>query len=158
MNAKQVLKECRLFTGLRDIDLEKIAGMTTEKKYDAGITMFSVESNADELYIIDEGRVAIQMSLPKSGGQAARRITVDVVSKNEIVGWSAIVEPYKYTFDALCMQTTIALSINGGRLREFLQGNSEVGFEVMKGLAKILAAGLNDTRQILIAERQFTLE
>jgi len=153
MSAKTILKECSLFFGLNDSELEKIVGMTQEKEFEAGASIFSAGDSANDLYVIEEGRVAIQMALPKTLGYAARRITVDVVSKNEIVGWSAIVEPYRYTFNAMCMQHTIALSINAAKLKALLRDNSVLDTQVMKGLIKILAAGLNDARQILISER-----
>jgi CRP/FNR family cyclic AMP-dependent transcriptional regulator len=153
MTAKQVLKDCVLFSGLNDSELDNIALSAVEKQYEAGATIFATGDNADDLFVIQEGRVAVQMTLPKSGTQASRRITVDVVTRGEIIGWSAIVEPYKYTFTAVCMQKTIALSISGDKLRWLLRDNPRIGYEVMKGLARVIAAGLNDTRQVLISER-----
>lgn len=153
MTAKQVLKDCVLFSGLSDSELEKVASSVVEKQYEAGTTIFVPGDDAEELFVLKEGRVAIQMTLPKADGQASRRITVDVVTKNEILGWSAILEPYKYTFTAICMQKTVAQSINGNKLRWLLRDNPKIGYEVMKGLSKVIAAGLNDTRQLLISER-----
>ncbi|MBI2849841.1 MAG: cyclic nucleotide-binding domain-containing protein [Chloroflexi bacterium] len=153
MSTKQFLKECVLFEGLNDSELEKIAASAVEKEYEAGSTMFSTGDAADELFVIEEGRVAVQMTLPKSSGQASRRITVDVVTKNEIAGWSAIVEPYKYTFTAVCLQKTNAMAINGNKLRSLLRDNPQIGYEVLRGLSRVIAAGLNDTRQVLISER-----
>ena len=151
MSAKQALKDCGLFSSLSDSELEQVASSAVEKQYEAGTTIFATGDSAEELFVIQEGRVAVQMTLPKSGTQASRRITVDVVTKNEIAGWSAIVEPYKYTFTAVCMQKTVALSISGEKLRWLLRDNPKIGYEIMKGLAKVIAAGLNDTRQVLMS-------
>ena len=153
MSAKQALKDCVLFSSLSDSELEQVASSAVEKQYEAGTTIFATGDSAEELFVIQEGRVAVQMTLPKSGTQASRRITVDVVTKNEIAGWSAIVEPYKYTFTAVCMQKAVALSIGGEKLRWLLRDNPKIGYEIMKGLTKVIAAGLNDTRQVLISER-----
>ena len=153
MTIKQSLKDCVLFSGLSDSELDTVSASAAEKQYEAGATIFATGDAADELYVIQEGRVAIQMTLPRAGGQAGRRITVDVVTRNEIVGWSAIVEPYRYTFTAVCMQKTVAITINAEKLRWLLRDNPRIGYEVMKGLAKVIAAGLNDTRQVLISER-----
>jgi CRP-like cAMP-binding protein len=150
---EQVLKECVLFAGLNDSQLEKVASITVEKEYEAGSTIFTTGDSAEELFVLQEGRVAVQMTLPRSGGQNNHRITVDVVTKNEIAGWSAIIEPYKYTFTATCIQRTRALSIDGNKMRALLRDNPKIGYEVLKGLTRVLAAGLNDTRQVLISER-----
>ena len=153
MTAKQVLKDCVLFLGLSDNELERVANLSVEKQYEAGTTIFSAGDSAEELFVVQEGRIAVQMTLPETGDLASRRITVDVVTKNEIAGWSAILEPYKYTFTAVCMQHTVVLSISGIKLRSLLRDNPKIGYEVMEGLAKVMAAGLNDTRQVLISER-----
>jgi len=151
--AAQLLRDCVLFAELDDADLEKIAEFADEKEFEAGSNMFSTGGNADHLFLIKEGRVAVQMMLPGGAGQSGRRITVDVATRGEIAGWSALIEPYKYTFTAVCMQRTVALAIDGNKLKLALRDNPEAGYEVMKGLTKVLAAGLNDTRQVLISER-----
>ena len=153
MSVKTMLSECLLFFDVNSSGLEKIASITQQKEFDAGTTLFSAGDSAVDLFVIEEGRVAIQMSLPKMAGHVARRITVDVVSKNEIVGWSAIVEPFKFSFNTICMQHTKVLSINAAKLRDMLNDDPALGYDIMKNLTKILAVGLNDTRQILIAER-----
>lgn len=156
MAAKQVLKECEVFSTLSDAELEKVSGSILEKEYEAGTTIFQEGDNAEELLILQEGKVAVQMTLPKAQLEMSRRITVDVVTRNEVVGWSAIVEPYMYTFTAVCLQKVRALSISGTKLRWLLRDNPEIGYEVLKGLIKVVASRLDDTRHVLISERLLT--
>ncbi len=153
MTAKQILRECEVFSGLNDADLEKVLSSVLEKQYQAGTTIFKGGDRAEELLILQEGRVALQMTLPKEDAQMSRRITVDVVSRNDTVGWSAIVEPYIYTFTAVCLQNVTALSISGNKLRWLIQDNPEIGYEVLKGLIKVVASRLYDTMQVLVSER-----
>ncbi len=93
MTIKQVLRESRVFSTLSDAELEKVLSLVLEKQYEAGTTLFQEGDSAAELLILQEGKVALQMTLPKGQAQGSRRITVDVVPRNEVVGWSAIVEP-----------------------------------------------------------------
>ncbi len=108
MTAKQVLKECQVFAALDDAELEKIASLAVDKEYEAGTTIFQEGTSASELFVLQEGKVAVQMTLPvtppMTPGQMSRRVTVDVVTRNEMLGWSAIVEPYVYTLTAACLQ------------------------------------------------------
>ncbi len=156
MAAKQVLKECEVFSTLSDAELEKVSGSILEKEYEAGTTIFQEGDNAEELLVLQEGKVAVQMTLPKAQLEMSRRITVDVVTRNEVVGWSAIVEPYMYTFTAVCLQKVRALSISGTKLRWLLRDNPEIGYEVLKGLIKVVASRLDDTRHVLVSERLLT--
>ena len=150
---RELLRECVLFAELSDSELDRVAALAVEKEYQAGSTVFAAGDPAEELFVLKEGRMAVQMTLPGERGQAGRKITVDVVTRHEVAGWSAIMEPYMYTFTALCLQRTVALAINGEKLMSLLWDNPRMGYEVMKGLSKALAAALNDTRQVLISER-----
>ncbi len=156
MTAKQVLKECRVFAALTAAELEKIASLAVEKEYEAGTTIFQEGDSANELFILQEGKVAVQMTLPVSPAQMSRRVTVDVITGNEVLGWSAIVEPYLYTLTAVCLQKTRVLAINSIKLRPLLQDNHNIGYEVMRGLIKVVASRLDDTRQVLVSERLLT--
>lgn len=153
MATKQVLKECEVFSTLNDGEMEQVLSSVLEKQYDAGATLFREGDSAEELLILEEGKVAVQMTLPDTQTQMSRRITVDVVTKNEVVGWSAIVEPYIYTFTAVCLQKVSALSISGTKLRWLLRDNHEIGYKVLKGLIRVVASRLSDTRQVLVSER-----
>ena len=93
------------------------------------------------------------MSLPKVEGQAARRITIDFAVKNDVVGWSSLIEPYKHTGSAVCLQKVKALSVNGNKLRWLIKDNPAVGYQVFKGLSEVVTSRLDDTRQVLLSER-----
>lgn len=155
---KQVLRECQVFSALSDAELEKVASSVVEKEYEAGTTLFQQGDSATELLVIEEGKVALQMTLPKEQGQMSKRLSVDVVSKNEVVGWSAIVEPHVYTLTAVCLQKTKVLSISSIKLRGLLRDNPKMGFEVIQGLIKVVASRLDETRHVLASERLVMLK
>lgn len=154
MTAKQALKECEVFSTLTDAELDRIASSVIEKEYDAGTTIAEEGDEAVELLVLQEGKVAIQIVMPSEESETGRRITVDIVTKDEIVGWSALVEPYTYSFTAVCLQKVKALSISSTKLRMLVQDNSKIGYEVQKGLIKVIASRLEETRRVLVSERQ----
>lgn len=156
MIAKELLKGCEPFSSLTDAELEKMAGLAIERSYEAGTTIFKSGSNADELLILREGRVALQMTLPKADGQSSHRITVDVVNKNEVLGWAAVVEPYKYAFTAVSLQEIDAISISAYKLRALLSDDPKTGYHILNGLIRVVASRLYDTMRLLVSERQLT--
>ncbi len=158
MTAQQLLRECKVFSALTNAEMENIANLVLEKEYEPGAIIFREGGSAEELLVIQEGKVAVQMTLPKTQIQMSRRITVDIVTQNELVGWSAIVEPYTYTLTVVCLQKVKALSLSGNKLRWLLQDNPKIGYEVMRGLIKVVASRLNDTRQVLVSERLLPLK
>ena len=102
--------------------------------------------------VVQEGKVALQMMLTKTA-PGGRRITIDTVMPNEIVGWSTVVEPHIYTLTAVCLQSTRVLSISGNKLRWLLQDDKALGFEIVQELIKVVASRLDDTRRVLLSER-----
>ncbi len=156
MTGKQTLKECQVFAALTDAELEKIASLAVEKEYGAGTTIFHEKDSANELFVLQEGKVAVQMALPAALAQTSRRVTVYFVTKNEVLGWSAIVEPYVYTLTTVCLQKTKVLAINSSKLRPLLRDNHNIGYEVLRGLIKVVGSRLYDTMHVLASERLVT--
>ncbi len=153
MTDKQALRECQVFSVLSNAQLEEVTSSVIEKQYDGGTTIFQEGDSAEELLVIQEGKVALQMTLPNVQVQMGRRITVDIVTGNEVIGWEAIIEPYIYTLTAICMQKVRILSINGNKLRGLLQGNSNIGYMVLKGITKMVASRLEGTSRMMASER-----
>ncbi len=153
MTASQALRDCGVFSALGNAELEKVASSVSEKEYEAGTTLFYEGDSADEFFILLEGKVALQITLAKTLGKAARRVTVDIVTAREIVGWSAVVEPYTHTLTAVCLQNIKVLAISGSKLRWLLQDDHEIGYEVFDKLIKVVALRLEDTLHLLISER-----
>ncbi len=152
---KQALRECEIFSPLNHAELRKVASSVLEKQYDAGTILFWEGDSADELLVLEEGKIAVQMTLPEAPGQMGRKITVDVVNRNEIIGWSALVEPYTYTLTGVCLQAVKVLSISGNDIRRLIRDDHTIGYKILKQLIKVVASRLDDTRQVLISERLF---
>ncbi|MDP2919939.1 MAG: cyclic nucleotide-binding domain-containing protein [Dehalococcoidia bacterium] len=154
LTVKQLLRQCSVFAALSDVDLEKVAGMVIEKQYPAGTTIFRQGERAEDLYVLQEGKLALQITLPpEAQRQSGNRITVDAVNKNEVFGWSAVVEPHIFYMTAVCLQEAKVLAINGAKLRWLLQDNCKIGYEVLKELIKVVASRLDETRRVLVSER-----
>lgn len=147
------IRDCELFATLSNDELERIASSASEKQYEAGTTIFHEGENADELFMLQEGKVALQMTLKDNHGVTHRRMSVYVVSANEVFGLPAAIAPYTHTVTAVCLQNAKVLAINGNDLRWLLQNNPSTGFNVLEGIIKIVVSRLEETRCLLISER-----
>ena len=150
---KRALRQCEVFSNLDDVALEAVLATLTEKQFDAGATAFREGEPATELLIVQEGKIALQMVASSQEAGLSRRITVEVVGANEIAGWSAIVEPHRYTMTGVCLQSTQALSVSAVQLREVMAADPSIGYEILIGLTKVVATRLGDTRHVLVSER-----
>jgi CRP-like cAMP-binding protein len=153
MTGKQTLRQCRVFSALDEVALDAVAASLIEKEYEAGATIFAEGDPAVELLVVVEGKIALQMSASAVAGLPPRRITVDAIGRGEVVGWSAVVAPYRYTLSGVCLQDTKVLSISSNKLRWLMDDNRAIGFEILSGLSRVVATRLSDTRQVLVSER-----
>lgn len=153
MTAQDLLREYAVFSALTNAELEKIAGSGLEKEYEAGATIYQAGDPAEEILLIQEGKVAVQIALPKTAAQASRRLTVDIMTGSEVLDWSAIIEPYTHTFTAACLQKVKVLSLSGIKLRWLLQDDPRIGYGVLKGIINVVTSKLYDTNYLLASER-----
>ena len=156
MQSKQAFRECAVFDSLSDADLDKVVSLSQPTELAAGVTLFTEGSPAKDIYVLEKGKIALQMQLPQVQPHLTRRITVDVMSKGELVGWSAVVEPYRYTFTAVCLEPCQLHAVDGAKLRTLLRDDHKVGYVVLSRLIRIVASRLDETRHVLISERLAT--
>ena len=100
---------------------------------------------AKALYLIQTGHVAIETYRPAGGA-----VRVQTVGPGEVVGWSWIVEPYRWQFDARAMDAVTALALDAEWLRERCASDHELGYCLLKELVAVIAARLSATRLQLL--------
>lgn len=150
---KRALRECPVFEALDDAELDRLEALTRSNEYEAGTTVFREGGVAEALYVLERGKLAIQMQIPMSQAQLSKKVTVDIVSANEVFGWSAVVEPYRYTLTAVCLEHSNVLAIDAVKLRNLLQDDTRIGYQVLSRLTGVVASRLDQTRHVLISER-----
>jgi signal transduction histidine kinase len=145
----QVLSKCPFFEGLTDDELERIAALCREEVYEAGTIIFEEGDAADYLYIVEEGKVALEMQLDLRPYASPKKTTIEVVTRCEAFGWSAVVEPHTLTLSAKCAQRAKVIVIKGSDLLTLFDNEPHIGHSVMGRVTKIVASRLKDTRQKL---------
>jgi len=136
MSIKQTLATSQLFDRLTDDELDKISELCWEQVYEAGTSIFREGDEAKELYIVKDGRVALEVTL-RLGSGPGRRGTIDVITKGASLGCSAICETQMCAASARCIEKTKVLVFNGRKLCHFLEENVYAGYTIMRRLASI---------------------
>jgi CRP/FNR family cyclic AMP-dependent transcriptional regulator len=147
----EALRGCELFWELNDAELSEVAALCREESYPAGATIFTEAEEAEDLYILQQGRVALQVQL-RSMAQASGEVTIEEVEPGHMFGWSALVKQRRLTASARCLEDVRVIAVKGQALNELLERNSHIGFVVMKRLADVISSRLRIIRERL-AER-----
>lgn len=99
--------------------------------------IFHEGNEADKFYLIVEGKVAIEILANGRG-----RVTVRAIDAGEVLGWSWLVEPYRWHFDAQATVATKAIVFDANVVRESFSKHPEFGFAMMKGFLPIIVQRL----------------
>jgi len=140
-NLSRIIAEHPFFRNLAREYIDLITGCASNVVFRPGEFIFCEGESADHFFIIRQGRIVIQTHIPEKG-------TIDIQSRGagDITGWSWLVSPYKWHFDAKATELTRALQFDGKCLREKLESDHGLGYELMKRFTIIMAERLEATR------------
>lgn len=147
----QALSKSTIFAHLTDDELERIADLCREQVYEAGATIHEEGAAAQDLYIVQDGKVVLELELELQPYASPRRTTIEVVTKGEAFGWSSLVEPHIRTLSAKCLERTRLLVFKGSELMELFDSKPHIGYKIMTDIAKLVGSRLRDTRQKLMS-------
>ena len=150
MVAVEVLNKVDVFKGLNNEELEKIARICREHTFEEGQLCFTEGSKAEELYILQKGKVAIETEVRYSGRRV--KATVTTLGTGRLFGWSALIEPHILTASASCEEKAAVIAIKGADLLDVFEKDNHIGYVVMKNLAAIVSSRLTRTSQRLALE------
>ena len=141
----RVLGALPFAAGLPAPALAELAGIARAQAFPAKAVIFREGVICPDLFVVEAGRVAIEMHVPGRG--AVRVLTV---GDGELLGWSALLGDGRMTATAMAIDDTRLVVIPGNSLRDLCQRSHEVGWQVMQQVAKALSARLIATRLQLL--------
>ena len=144
-NLESILAQHPFFEGLDKRYLELVAGCASNVRFDADRFLFRDGQEADQFFIIREGRVALEIFAPGHG-----LIAIDAYGEGEIHGWSWLLPPYHWHFDAHATTPVRAIALDGRCLRGKCETDHELGYELLKRFAHIIEQRLSATRLQLL--------
>ncbi len=102
-------------------------------------------ANTDTFGIVLEGRIALRLLVPERGA-----VTVMTVEPGDVVGWSALVPPYRATSTAVAVEPTRLLAFESTPLRKALQEDPALAATVYPRVLEAVARRLGATRHQLL--------
>ncbi len=146
MDALEVIKNSGLLpdeTNAKQLDM--LAKLSTPVQFEAGTVIGKQGKEANKLYVVEEGLVSIILEV-----EHGHERVIQTVTRFDIIGWSAIVPPYRYTTTTKTNSKTKVLAFDGQALTELLVKNPRLGYAIYSGIAGIVAKRLHNTYLQLI--------
>ena len=140
-----VLAEHPFFQGLAPEYLRVLVGCASNVRFESGQQLFREGEEANEFYLIRHGKVALEVYVPGRGS-----ITIQTLGVGEILGWSWLVPPYQWRFDARAVELVRAIALDGKCLRTKCEDDPRLGFALLKRFAHVMTERLQATRLQLL--------
>jgi CRP-like cAMP-binding protein len=137
----ELLREHPFFDGLDEATIARLEGCARNVHVRPGELLFREGDAADQLFVVRRGRVALDVHVPGRGAHV-----VDTVDGGEIVGWSWLVPPYRWFFDARAVTDVSAVSIDAVCLRAKCEEDPALGYALMQRFAQAMYQRLQSTR------------
>jgi CRP-like cAMP-binding protein len=142
---EQLLPDHPFFAGLAPDALTVLAGCARNVSIAPGEYLFRTGQPADQFFVVRRGRVALEVHSPATG-----TMVVDTADAGDVVGWSWLVPPYTWLFDARAAEPTGALSFDGRCLRDKCEEDPRLGYELMKLVTQVMLNRLTAARVRLL--------
>ncbi len=143
----QYLSGHEFFSEFSDDILKFLSECSSTHQIKKGQILFLEGENADKFYVIRKGHIAIQM--PAIMGPT---LEIQTLGKDQVLGWSWLIAPYKWTFQTQAEEDSELLQFDGTALLARCEQEPKFGYELLKKFAGLMSMRLNRTRQKIMDE------
>ncbi len=137
---EHLLSQQPFFAGLKPAQIELIAGCGRNTHFKAGEMLLRIGDPADEFFLVREGAVRIEVPSPRLGP-----ITIETIHAGGMLGWSWLIPPYRWHFDAQAVDAVRATALDGRCLRGKFEGDPALGYAIMQRFAGVILQRLQST-------------
>lgn len=146
MSNEEVLRSHRFTKGAEpEFVTHLITCGPVERTWEAGRPILAAGDTADRLHLIVEGDVAIGLQAP--GGPPA---VLQTLGPGDVLGWSWLMPPYRWAFDATAVTAVRAITLDATRLRAAMAEDPVFGHALLARLLIAIADRLQATRLQLL--------
>jgi CRP-like cAMP-binding protein len=141
----ELVAEAPLFADMRPDRLELISGCGRNVHFADGETLFREDTPANTFLLLRHGSITLETYVPGRGS-----ITIETLAAGEVVGWSWLFPPYRWYFDARALELVRAVEFDAVCLRDKLEADAALGYDLMSRFAQVLRERLRGTRLRLL--------
>jgi CRP-like cAMP-binding protein len=135
--------------GMTSDQLAVLAGCAGERRYTEAQYVTREGEPARELFLIQQGQVALETRVGKDG-----KLRLETLNAGDVVGWSWLMEPYRWHFDSRALTPVQVVVLDGSCLREHCRADHELGYQLLLRIGRLIERRLQMTRLQLLDVHQ----
>lgn len=133
------------FAALTDDQRAALAGDGTAVMFTVGERLFDEGGSADRFWLIEDGRIALEMQVPGRGDQV-----VETLASGTVLGWSWLHPPYRWHFRAVARLATTAIEFDAPSVRRRCDADPAFGYAALRLFTPVITERLQATRLRLL--------
>jgi len=153
---EELLRRVELFRDLRADDLRRVVAIGKGETLDAGQYLFLLGDDANELFVVLRG--SLSLCLPITLGGSVKDITVESVGEGQVLGWSALVRPYRFTLSARAVEPSEVVGFERRELQQLFEADSGIGYSVLTHVSETMGIRLVTFQALWVRELQRAVE
>jgi CRP-like cAMP-binding protein len=151
----ELLAQAELFEGLSRDGVRRLSEIARSRSLAAGEYLFLLGDDADHLYIVVSGNV--ELCFPMSLHGTVKDITVESAAGGQLLGWSALVKPYRFTLSARAAEPSVVVGFLRQDLMQLFETAPEIGYRFVTKLCELVGVRLLRFQALWVRELQRTL-
>jgi CRP-like cAMP-binding protein len=116
----------------------QLRALGTTRAYVPGGEILRAGTPTPFLALVERGRVALRLRIPERGS-----VTIVTIEPGELLGWSAVVPPFRATVDAVATEPAQLITYAAAALRERLAGDCTLAAALLPLVLESVSERLN---------------
>jgi CRP-like cAMP-binding protein len=133
------------FAAFTDEQRTALAEHAVAVTFTAGERLFPEGGLADKFWLIEGGRIALDMRVPGRGDQI-----VETLASGTVLGWSWLHPPYRWHFGAVAGVASTAIEFDATAVRRRCDADPAFGYAVLRSFTPVITERLQATRLRLL--------
>jgi CRP-like cAMP-binding protein len=143
---RAALQSVPWFQEIESAHFDQLCSIACLNEVEPGEELFREGDKEDNLYIVLEGRIAIEIFISGRG-----RMRIFTAEPMDVVGWSSVTPIVRQrTATARAVLPSRVVALDGQKLRQLCDQDHGLGYVVMRRLANVVASRLLVTRLQLV--------
>lgn len=150
MDVKEFLKSIPAFDHLSEAEFDRLEKLAVVRQVKAGETVDAQGQPADKFFILVLGRLAVVLGL--DFGVSSNEYIVMTIGPGQMFAWSGMVGNPKYTASGKTLSDCTVLEFDVPALEQEFDADPQLGYLVMRAVAKTIASRLRHFQLQLVKE------
>ncbi|WP_449371568.1 Crp/Fnr family transcriptional regulator [Thiomonas sp.] len=130
-----------ILSALQPEQLGRLLSHASEVQIPVDGVIFLQEQEADAFYVVLDGKVQIQVPAINGPG-----VDVQALGKWDVIGWSWLIAPYRWAFEAKALTPVTLLRFDGKAILKECEHDTDLGYALMKIFAGLMSERLHAAR------------